>query len=67
MVVLDGGTMVTMGSTQYLQPDYLSPLPTTVSDLFAFQIMIINILAHFICTLKMVVQIFFFLLRVKKN
>lgn len=36
MVVLDGGTMVTMGSTQYLQPDYLSPLPTTVSDLFIF-------------------------------
>lgn len=31
MVVLDGGTMVSLGSTQYLQPDYLSPLPTTVS------------------------------------
>lgn len=32
MVVLDGGTMVSLGSTQYLQPDYLSPLPTTVSN-----------------------------------
>lgn len=31
MVVLEtGGAMVTIGSTQYLQPDYLSPLPTTV-------------------------------------
>lgn len=34
MVVLDGGTMVTIGGTQYLQPDYLSPLPTTVSIFF---------------------------------
>lgn len=31
MVVLEtGGSMVTIGNTQYLQPDYLSPLPTTV-------------------------------------
>lgn len=31
MVVLEtGGPMVTIGNTQYLQPDYLSPLPTTV-------------------------------------
>lgn len=31
MVVLENsGAMVTIGSTQYLQPDYLSPLPTTV-------------------------------------
>ena len=34
MVVLDGGTMVTLGNSQYLQPDYLSPLPTTVSIIF---------------------------------
>lgn len=33
MVVLEtGGTMVTIGNTQYLQPDYLSPLPTMVSS-----------------------------------
>lgn len=32
MVVLEtAGSMVTIGNTQYLQPDYLSPLPTTVS------------------------------------
>jgi hypothetical protein len=31
MVVLEGGGMLTTGSNQYLQPDYLSPLPTTVS------------------------------------
>ncbi|KAF4532385.1 hypothetical protein B566_EDAN004466 [Ephemera danica] len=30
MVVLDGGGMLTSGSNQYLQPDYLSPLPTTL-------------------------------------
>lgn len=31
MVVLEaGGPMVTIGNTQYLQPDYLSPLSTTV-------------------------------------
>lgn len=31
MVVLEtGGSMVTINNTQYLQPDYLSPLPTTV-------------------------------------
>lgn len=31
MVVLENGGMVTIGNNQYLQPDYLSPLPTTVS------------------------------------
>lgn len=25
-----GGNMLTSGANQYLQPDYLSPLPTTV-------------------------------------
>ncbi|XP_046996456.1 zinc finger protein Noc [Schistocerca americana] len=30
MVVLEGGGMLTSGSNQYLQPDYLSPLPTTL-------------------------------------
>ncbi|XP_055684815.1 zinc finger protein Noc [Lutzomyia longipalpis] len=30
MVVLEGGGMVTIGNNQYLQPDYLSPLPTTL-------------------------------------
>lgn len=31
MVVLEAGSpMVTIGNTQYLQPDYLSPLSTTV-------------------------------------
>ncbi|XP_069700692.1 zinc finger protein Noc [Periplaneta americana] len=30
MVVLEGGGMLTTGSNQYLQPDYLSPLPTTL-------------------------------------
>lgn len=29
MVVLDG-SIVTIGNTQYLQPDYMSPLPATV-------------------------------------
>jgi len=32
MVVLEGGGgVVTIGNNQYLQPDYLAPLPTTVS------------------------------------
>lgn len=31
MVVLESKGMLTAGSNQYLQPDYLSPLPTTVS------------------------------------
>lgn len=31
MVVLEGGGMLNSASNQYLQPDYLSPLPTTVS------------------------------------
>jgi hypothetical protein len=30
MVVLESGGMVTIGNNQYLQPDYLSPLPTTL-------------------------------------
>lgn len=30
MVVLEGGGVVTIGNNQYLQPDYLSPLPTTL-------------------------------------
>lgn len=30
MVVLESKGMLTAGSNQYLQPDYLSPLPTTV-------------------------------------
>ncbi|XP_059616670.1 zinc finger protein Noc [Phlebotomus argentipes] len=30
MVVLEGGGMITIGNNQYLQPDYLSPLPTTL-------------------------------------
>nr|CAD7605535.1 unnamed protein product [Timema genevievae] len=30
MVVLESGGMITTGSNQYLQPDYLSPLPTTL-------------------------------------
>jgi len=42
MVVLEEGSMLTTGHNQYLQPDYLSPLPTTVSILrrtwFSFQI-----------------------------
>lgn len=38
MVVLDGGTMDNLGRSQYLQPDYLSPLPTTVSSLFSIVI-----------------------------
>lgn len=34
MVVLEGGGgVVTIGNNQYLQPDYLAPLPTTVSIL----------------------------------
>jgi len=39
MVVLEEGGMLTTGHNQYLQPDYLSPLPTTVS--------IKDILLHF--------------------
>jgi len=30
MVVLEGGSMLTASGNQYLQPDYLSPLPTTL-------------------------------------
>ncbi|XP_022919682.1 zinc finger protein Noc [Onthophagus taurus] len=30
MVVLEGGGMLSSSSNQYLQPDYLSPLPTTL-------------------------------------
>ncbi|KAL0274758.1 UNVERIFIED_CONTAM: hypothetical protein PYX00_002808 [Menopon gallinae] len=30
MVVLEGGGMLSSASNQYLQPDYLSPLPTTL-------------------------------------
>ncbi|KAF5286314.1 hypothetical protein FQA39_LY04212 [Lamprigera yunnana] len=30
MVVLDGNSMLTASGNQYLQPDYLSPLPTTL-------------------------------------
>ncbi|CAG9863730.1 unnamed protein product [Phyllotreta striolata] len=30
MVVLEGGTMLSSAGNQYLQPDYLSPLPTTL-------------------------------------
>ncbi|XP_077295774.1 zinc finger protein no ocelli [Arctopsyche grandis] len=30
MVVLEGGGMLSSGGNQYLQPDYLSPLPTTL-------------------------------------
>lgn len=38
MVVLEEGSMLTTtGHNQYLQPDYLSPLPTTVS-IMLFQI-----------------------------
>lgn len=34
MVVLEGGGgVVTIGNNQYLQPDYLAPLPTAVSIL----------------------------------
>lgn len=31
MVVLEAGGMLSSSGNQYLQPDYLSPLPTTVS------------------------------------
>lgn len=31
MVVLEGGGMLSTNGNQYLQPDYLTPLPTTVS------------------------------------
>ncbi|XP_058062188.1 zinc finger protein Noc [Anopheles bellator] len=30
MVILEGTTMLQVGNNQYLQPDYLSPLPTTL-------------------------------------
>lgn len=53
MVVKDG-VMVTIGNTQYLQPDYYSPLPTTVnlaahknlneSNLIYFQRFVLNII-----------------------
>lgn len=36
MVVLEEGGMLTTGHNQYLQPDYLSPLPTTVRIVCAF-------------------------------
>ena len=38
MVVLEEGSMLTTGHNQYLQPDYLSPLPMTVSILKYFRI-----------------------------
>ena len=35
MVVLEGGGgVVTIGNNQYLQPDYLAPLPAAVSIIF---------------------------------
>lgn len=37
MVVLEEGSMLTTGHNQYLQPDYLSPLPTTVSINSSFE------------------------------
>lgn len=48
MVVLETGSpMVTIGNTQYLQPDYLSSLPTTVREIkltfFFFEKLIILI------------------------
>lgn len=36
MVVLEEGGMLTTGHNQYLPPDYLSPLPTTVSIAYSF-------------------------------
>ncbi|XP_053694193.1 LOW QUALITY PROTEIN: zinc finger protein Noc [Sabethes cyaneus] len=30
MVILDGAAMLQVGNNQYLQPDYMSPLPTTL-------------------------------------
>lgn len=40
MVIQEGAAMLQMGNNQYLQPDYMSPLPTSVR----LKIMIDNIL-----------------------
>ena len=32
MVVLDSKGMLTAGNNQYLEPDFFTPLPTTVSN-----------------------------------
>ena len=42
MVVLDNMNMLGSGANQYLQPDYLSPLPTTVSFWKIFRKFAIN-------------------------
>lgn len=39
MVVLEGGGMLTTNGNQYIQPDYLSPLPTTVSIYITYEIL----------------------------
>lgn len=58
MVVLESKGMLTAGSNQYLQPDYLSPLPTTVSNiLWYFQFLGLSLLS----------DIFWFRLNSKKN
>lgn len=41
MVVLEDGAMMTTNPNQYLQPDYLQPLPSSVSILIIFYLMII--------------------------
>lgn len=37
MVVLEDGGMMTTNPNQYLQPDYLSPLPSSVSCLLCLE------------------------------
>lgn len=32
MVILEGAAMLQIGNNQYLQPDYMSPLPTSVGS-----------------------------------
>lgn len=39
MVVLEGGGMLTTNGNQYIQPDYLSPLPTTVSKYYYYYLL----------------------------
>nr|CAD7460692.1 unnamed protein product [Timema tahoe] len=43
MVVLESGGMITTGSNQYLQPDYLSPLPTTLEVSLALILLYIQV------------------------
>lgn len=66
MVVLESKGMLTAGSNQYLQPDYLSPLPTTVSNiLWDFKILGLSLLSDILWFRlnSKIYRVYFFLIR----